>query len=379
MGVQGLWAYLEKKQGQVFTEASIEQHHGQRFVIDVSIYMHKFGHDRPWEPPVEKFLDQATELQAAGIVPIYIFDGKRHPDKAFEHKRRKEQSKKLDEDCVRRSEFVSAVDSGTLDTIEAATAPPDVRRVLENKPQKLEVAGLGEIEIELDIPAELARIRERHEKEKERGGGHVSFPDSHYLALMQALDDAGIGYYIAGGDAEQLGAQLTRNGSADCLVTDDGDALAFGAKRMLRNLFQPGKRGMQLLESETVVGALGLTQAQFVDVCTICGCDYTESRGIPSIGPDRAVKIIVKHKGIDEYLGSAEWGPKLEAIQKKYPAFELSKFQYKVARAVFANGEPDVAYASKALDASAVPLDTFARDQTADPAKRLRLEDEPVF
>ena len=376
MGIQGLWAFLEKKHGDVFGDVCVASFKGKRFVIDVSIYMHRFGHETPWDPPIAKFLEQAAELQSHGAEPVYIFDGKRDPAKRHEHKRRQEQAAKLESDSVKRAEFVTAIDGGALDTVDTATAPADVRRVLEPTSQKLNLAGFGEVEVELDIKAEVARIRERHEKEKERGGARVSFPDSHYHALMTALDEAGIGYYIAGGDAEQLGAQLTLTGEADILVTDDGDALAFGAKAMLRNLFQLGKKGMQMLSSEAVADALALTKAQFADVCIISGCDFTESRGIPSIGPDRAVKLIKKHGGIDAYLASSEWAPKLDAIRKKYPEFEPSKFEHKVAQAVFSNNEPEIVYTSKALDPSAAPLETFDRDDP--PVKRARLED-PVF
>ena len=377
MGIQGLWAHLEKKHGDVFRHANLEAFREKRFAVDVSIYMHKFGHETPSIPPVAQFLEQAAELRASGVEVVYIFDGKRDPAKRYEHERRKVQSEKLEADSVKRAEFVSALDAGLTGEVDATTAPADVRRVLESKPEMITVAGFGEIEVQMDVKAELARIRERHAREKERGGATVSFPDSHYHALMTALDDAGIGYYIAGGDAEQLGAQLTHLDKVDVLVTDDGDALAFGAKCTIRNLFQQGKRGMQQIDMTTVLDALGMTQAQFTDACIMCGSDYTESRGIPSIGPDRAFKIIKKHDSIEAYLASTEWPTKLETIRKKYTDFDVAQFQHTVAKTVFADATPDILYTSKALDPHAAPLTTFER-QGPPSEKRIRLE-EPVF
>lgn len=377
MGIQGLWAFLEKKHGDVFRHADLGAFRSKRFAVDVSIYMHKFGHEMPSIPPVAQFLEQAAELRASGVDVVYIFDGKRDPAKRHEHERRKVQSAKLEADSVKRADFVSALDAGLTVEVDSTTAPPDVRRVLESKPEKVAVAGFGEIEVQMDVKAELARIRERHAREKERGGATVSFPDSHYHALMKAFDDADIGYYIAGGDAEQLGAQMTHLNKIDVLVTDDGDALAFGAKTTIRNLFQHGKRGMQQIDISVVLDALNMTQAQFTDSCIMCGSDYTESRGIPSIGPDRAFKIIKKHDSIEAYLQSTEWPTKLETIRKKYTDFDLAQFQHTVAKTVFADATPDILYTSKALDPDAVPLATFEREKPPS-EKRIRLE-EPAF
>jgi flap endonuclease-1 len=381
MGIAGLWAYVNKKHADLFRYADVTRCSGQTWGIDTSIYMHRFGYDSPGVPPVDKFLEQAEELRAAGVVPVYIFDGKRDPVKRHEHARRKVQTAKLEDASRKRAAFVMAMDEdGAPPEVDPATAPPDVRRLIERKPDTLVVEGLGEIEIEVDVAAEVARIRERHEKEKERGGARLSFPDSHYHALMEAFDAHSIGYYIAATDAEHLGSQLTRSGKLDVLVTDDGDALAFGATAVVRNLFQPGKNGMQRIVPGELWAALGLTREQFSDVAIVCGCDYTESKGLPSIGPDRAVKLIKTHGTIDAYLRSKEWPKKRAQIEAKYPDFKLEQFQHEIARQVFSDDEPRIVYTSRALDPDAEPLmAAFAReDAAAQDSKRARLAD-PVF
>jgi flap endonuclease-1 len=40
--------------------------------------------------------------------------------------------------------------------------------------------------------------------------------------------------------------------------------------------------------------------AQFIDLCILCGCDYTGT--IRGIGPHRALELIRKHKSIEESI-----------------------------------------------------------------------------
>jgi len=387
MGVQGLWAYLGKKCAQVFKDVGeLHRFRGQKFGIDTSIFMHRLGNEHPNQAPVIEFLDQARELQANGIIPIYIFDGKRAPAKQHEHARRREQSAKLESDSRKRAEFLEKIDAlegpvdeSALRNIVNDEAPPDVRQALVQN-TVMAVAGFGEISVEVDMDAMLRKIRERHEREKETGGARAHIPDEFYHALMQAFDENNIGYYIAVSDAEKLGAQLTRSGEIAVLVTDDGDALPFGARRILRNLFREGKNGMQFVDVADVLDELGLTREQFVDVCIICGCDYTELRnGLPSLGPDKAVKAVKKHGSLAAYLESLDWQAKKKAIEEKYTTFSMDQFDYEQARHMFLDDSCQVSYASRAIDPSAEPMPLTVRSEAHVPSgeKRRKLAGPP--
>lgn len=370
MGILGLWSYLNKKCAQVFKDVGeLDRFGGQKFGVDTSIFMYRLCNEHPDRAPVVEFLDQARELQASGITPIYIFDGKRAPAKQHEHARRREQSAKLESDSRKRAEFIEKVDAmegpvdeSVLRSIVNDEAPPDVRQALVQN-TVLAVAGFGEICVEVDRDNMLQKIRQRHEREKETGGARPHIPDEFYHALMQAFDENNIGYYIAVSDAEKLGAQLTRNGEIAVFVTDDGDALPFGARRILRNLFREGKNGMQFVDVADVLDALGLTREQFVDVCVICGCDYTDSRGIPSLGPDKAVKVVKKHGSLTAYLESLEWQAKKQAISKQYETFSMDQFDHEQARQMFLDDTCQVSYASRALNPSADPMPFVVRSE----------------
>lgn len=67
---------------------------------------------------------------------------------------------------------------------------------------------------------------------------------------------------------------------------------------------------------------------QFIDICILCGCDYTDS--IRGIGPRKAFEFIKRYKNIETLLAHLD--------KTKYPIPE-GGFQYEQARALFKNPE----------------------------------------
>ena len=49
-----------------------------------------------------------------------------------------------------------------------------------------------------------------------------------------------------------------------------------------------------------ILAAMELTMPQFVDLCILCGCDYTDT--IRGIGPKNALKLIKTHGSIEKVL-----------------------------------------------------------------------------
>jgi flap endonuclease-1 len=103
-------------------------------------------------------------------------------------------------------------------------------------------------------------------------------------------------------EAEAQCAALVRAGLAYAVGSEDMDTLTFGAPRMLRHLTYAESRKMPIVEIvlEDVLRGLGLTMAQFVDVCILMGCDYCDT--IRGIGAVRALSLIRQHGAIEEML-----------------------------------------------------------------------------
>jgi 5'-3' exonuclease len=80
------------------------------------------------------------------------------------------------------------------------------------------------------------------------------------------------------------------------------DTLTFGAPILVRRLTFSEARKLPTLEFRLadILRALELTLEQFIDVCILCGCDYTDT--IRGIGPKSALKLIQEHKTIEAAL-----------------------------------------------------------------------------
>ena len=357
MGIQGLWSYLTKNHYDAFKSLSddLSEYAGQTWVIDVSIYMYKFGTRASF---VDEFLDQAGKLRAFGIRPMYVFDGKRHPIKRFEHIRRREQALRSVETSVQRQELLRRLDQepdADTDTIWRWVSEfglTDVRKTMTQQ-SILYVNGADSIELEVHSEQLAAAVREREPRPQ------IKIPDTHYDTLLLAFEAAAVPFYIAKGDAEKCGAYLCRAGLADALVTDDGDALVFRAPVVVRNLFRGGKCGMEMVRVEELLKKMQLSAAQFVDLAIVCGCDYTESRGLPGFGPAKAVKMLEKYGTLVGYLQSLEWIAKQTMMQ-----FDMARFQYEDATAMFLDDSPQVEYASQALDPAALSVQQMQQQKS---------------
>jgi flap endonuclease-1 len=101
-------------------------------------------------------------------------------------------------------------------------------------------------------------------------------------------------------EAEAQCAELCKEGLVYATATEDMDALTFGTTRLLRQLWAGAttsaeKKGTRPREFvlATALEELELTMPQFVDLCILCGCDYSD--GIRGVGPATAYNLIKKH------------------------------------------------------------------------------------
>eukprot|EP00887_Chlorella_sp_A99_P006878 scaffold2.g6878.t1 len=78
---------------------------------------------------------------------------------------------------------------------------------------------------------------------------------------------------------------LNKEGLVYGIATEDMDSLTFGTPRLVRHLMAPASQKLAVTEFDRaqVLELLGLTDDQFIDLCILCGCDYTSKIG--GIGP----------------------------------------------------------------------------------------------
>lgn len=124
--------------------------------------------------------------------------------------------------------------------------------------------------------------------------------DAGVIASSQRLLDLlGVPWLTAPSEGEAQAARMAADGAVAYAVSQDYDALLFGAPDLARNITISGRRRLHgrtmVVEPERirlaeVLDGLGLTRAQLIDVGILVGTDFNE--GVRGVGPKTALKIV---------------------------------------------------------------------------------------
>ncbi|CAE7414701.1 FEN1 [Symbiodinium sp. KB8] len=131
-------------------------------------------------------------------------------------------------------------------------------------------------------------------------------------------------------EAEAQCAELAAGGVVWGVASEDMDTLTFAAPNLVRRITASASRNQAPLHfnlAEALKG-LGLTQAQFVDMCILCGSDYTK-KTIAGVGPKTAHKLVKSEGSMEGVLA--------KVAADKLPAPE--DFNWREARELFLHHE----------------------------------------
>ena len=341
MGIKGLTKLLRTKAPRAIEKlcprgSDLEaRFRGKTFVLDTAIFMYKFMygcHGGAGPTVADKFLELAGGLDGIGVTPFFVFDGVAPLEKAATHEAR---TAERDRGKVRLATKRKAVD-----TLEEAVAKK--RRGSRTAEDSLETAAL----VTALVKARDVKVR------AERCDFTVTPAD--FTIVRGALEGAGFRCYTARDEGEKgcafIAALLdARERGSAIAVTEDMDALPFGAPCVFRNLTLrlltpdiepawPTKPGMApfLIHREALLEGLHIGPATFVDLCIMCGSDFTGTKP-RGIGPVKALEALRISGTIEEFLSSDPRGRKFAAD----PAF-MAAFDYGAARRIFALGPSEV-------------------------------------
>ena len=158
----------------------------------------------------------------------------------------------------------------------------------------------------------------------------VKVTKEHADDARQLLKLMGIPYVDAPCEAEAQCAALVKAGKVFATATEDMDALTFGCNILLRRLTFSEARKMPVQEFhfDKVLEDLELSHNEFIDLCIMLGCDYTNS--IKGVGPKRAIELIKAHRSLETIVDNLD--------TKKFSVPE--DWNYKQARLLFQ--EPEI-------------------------------------
>jgi flap endonuclease-1 len=97
-------------------------------------------------------------------------------------------------------------------------------------------------------------------------------------------------------DAEQVLAHFSKKGSVDFVITQDYDALLFGAKNIVRNL----QKTPEILWADKLYRKLEIDREKFIWLALLIGTDFNEK--VSGIGPKSALKLVKKYDSFEDLL-----------------------------------------------------------------------------
>ncbi|KAI8884872.1 PIN domain-like protein [Backusella circina FSU 941] len=291
MGIHGLSKLIAEHAPGAITSGDISTFFGRKVAIDASMSIYQFmiavrqadgqvlqNEAGETTSHLMGMFYRTVRMVDNGIKPVYVFDGKPPVMKNGELAKRK----------ARKEEALAKMEEAKEVGTDA-----DVTRFTKR----------------------TVRVTKEHNEECKR-----------LLKLM------GIPYVEAPCEAEAQCAELAKQGVVYAAASEDMDTLTFHSPRLLRHLTFSEARKLPIDEinlSKALEG-LEMSMEQFIDLCILLGCDYTDS--IKGVGPKNAYNLIKEHKTIDEAIKHLT--PKMkEGIPENW--------KYEEARELFK--QPDVA------------------------------------
>ena len=211
--------------------------------------------------------------------------------------------------------------------------------VFDGRPPSLKYAEIErrkQIKKDATIKFERALTEGKYEEAKKYAQQTSSLRDEMVEDSKHLLQLFGIPFIQAPSEGEATAANLTLTGLAYAAASQDFDSLLFGAKKLVRNFTNSGKRKLpnrnttievepELIDLQKNLAELGITREQLVDIGILIGTDFNPD-GFERIGPKTALKVVKEY-------GRLEDAPQ---IQEK-----LDEIDYKQIRKIFL--EPKVA------------------------------------
>ncbi len=103
----------------------------------------------------------------------------------------------------------------------------------------------------------------------------------------------------APGEGEAQCAALCQMGLAFGTASEDMDSLTFGSSFLMRG-FNSKKEPITQINLAAMLEGFDMTMDEFIDLCILCGCDYTHSIG--GIGPVKAFNLMKENGKIENVL-----------------------------------------------------------------------------
>jgi flap endonuclease-1 len=294
MGIKCLKQLIRKHAPDALRSFNFNELNGKTIAIDSSILLYKFRYTYSTDDfHIRGFKQKIEEYNRLGIKPIFVFDGKPPEAKQQVLNQRKEIRTKM------------------KDRLETLKTELDDLKIEVNVNEFIDSGS----DNETNEPQKAAKkIHTEMEKIKKN---LLIVNKNHSTEVIDLLKNIGVSFFESYGEAEEFCAFLQKKGIAEYILTEDTDCLAFGGTDIIFHK----KDTFEIVNLQAVLEGFDITFESFIDLCILCGCDYTCK--IPKVGPTAALKIIKEHHFIENFLNT----------QTKFEVPD--SFDYQLARSLF--------------------------------------------
>jgi flap endonuclease-1 len=209
--------------------------------------------------------------------------------------------------------------------------------VFDGKPPSLKTAEIErrkQIKMDATIKYEKAIAEGNMEDARKYAQQTTSMKDGMVKESKQLLKCFGIPYIEAPSEGEATAAHLTNTGVAYASASQDFDSILCGAKRLVRNFTNSGRRKIpnknsyidivpEIIETQKTLDFLEITREELIDVGILIGTDFNPN-GFERVGPKTALKMIKQHSRLED----------IPQIQE-----QLEEIDYEQIRKIFLNPE----------------------------------------
>jgi len=185
--------------------------------------------------------------------------------------------------------------------------------VFDGKPPSLKTAEIErrkQIKKDATVKYEKAIAEGNLEDARKFAQQTTSMKDGMVKESKQILSYFGIPFIDAASEGEATAAHLTITGQAYASASQDFDSILCGAKRLIRNFTNSGRRKIpnrntyveiepEIIETQKTLDALEITREQIVDIGILIGTDFNPN-GFDRIGPKTALKMIKQYSRLED-------------------------------------------------------------------------------
>lgn len=185
--------------------------------------------------------------------------------------------------------------------------------VFDGKPPSLKAAEIQrrtQIKKDATIKYEKAIAEGNLQDARKFAQQTTSMKDGMVNESKKLLDYFGIPYIEAPSEGEATAAHLTNTGQAYASASQDYDSVLCGAKRLVRNFTNSGRRKIpnsntyidvvpEIIQTQKTLDMLELTREKLIDIGILIGTDFNPN-GFERIGPKTALKMIKKYSRLED-------------------------------------------------------------------------------